>query len=173
MSRWILREKRGRNILFHWKFCLFFKSLCFQHPLRTWRNALVSSAVIVKLACWPSQIVSWGLSHSTIRGKMGKKLLSTWKQLLIEMFFFYRPLGCQRKDLIFCTKLVKIHCVPLQVVQWRLSCSIKREKQAQNLFVTGMIAFFFKNLCFQQPLMSERADLITSTITVKTSFVPF
>ena len=70
------RRKTGPKSFFHWKGCFFFKNLCFQQPVRTRRNALVSSAVIVKLACGPSQIVSCGLSHSMVKGKMGQKPLS-------------------------------------------------------------------------------------------------
>ena len=48
-----------------------------------------------------------------------------------------------------------------------MSCSILREEIGHNLFFTGDIALFFKNLCFQQPLGSWRNGLITSTLIVK------
>ena len=130
----------------------FFKNLCFQQPLRTWRNSIVSSAVIVKPACESSQFVSRGLSHLMVRWKNGQKLLSPWKKLFFEMFFFYRPLRSQRSDLIICTIFVKIPCGPLQVIHWHLSSSIKGEKLGLNLCFIGKIAFCSKNCVFNNLL---------------------
>ena len=43
--------RRSRPRFFHWKDCLFFKNLCFQQPLGSWRNGLITSTLIVKLPC--------------------------------------------------------------------------------------------------------------------------
>ena len=54
-----------------------------------------------------------------------------------------------------------------------ISCSIMfvkfciTRRNRRKSFFTGKIAFFFKKLCFQQPLGSWRNFLITSTLNVK------
>ena len=50
-----------------WKCCLFFNSLCFQQPLMCYRNDLVTSTVIVRIACWPLYFIPWDLLHSILR----------------------------------------------------------------------------------------------------------
>ena len=50
-----------------WKICLFFKKLCFQQHIKSWRNDLIASTVIVRLVFWPLKTVPWGLSNSNIR----------------------------------------------------------------------------------------------------------
>ena len=42
-----------------------------------------------------------------------------------------------------------------------------RQKTGQIFFFTGKFAFFFKNLCFQQPLRCNRINPVTSTVIVK------
>ena len=148
------RKKRGQNILFHWKDCLFFENLCFQQPLRTWRNALVSSAVIVKLACWPSQIVSWGLSQSMMRGKMGQKPLSSWKQLFWKYFFSTDFLGTKERILSFAQYLSQITSCALTSCSLTFVMFNKMGKTRPNSFLHWKDCLFFKNLCFQQPLSS-------------------
>ena len=57
----------------------FFRSICIQQPLRCYRNDLVNSTVIVRIPCGLLLIVTWGLSHSIERGKIGQNLFSTGK----------------------------------------------------------------------------------------------
>ena len=46
------RRNRQKSFL-HWNGCLFFKNLCFQQPLGSWRNGLITSTLIVKSPCGP------------------------------------------------------------------------------------------------------------------------
>ena len=52
-----------------------------------------------------------------------------------------------------------------------MSCSILRRKLRHNVFWLKIL-LFFKNLCFQQPLGSEKKSPISSTVTVKITFEP-
>ena len=79
---------------------------------------------------------------------------------------FCRPLGSQWKYLIICTKKVKTPCGPLLFFSLFFLCSIIREKRDHKRFFLGRWAFCLKNLCFHQPLRSQRIDLITFTVFV-------
>ena len=46
-------KKRRRNNLFTGKIALFFKTLCFEQPLRSFKNALTSYTVMVGPTCGP------------------------------------------------------------------------------------------------------------------------
>ena len=167
MSCSIIREEIGENLFFTGNIALFFKTLCFQKPLGSWRNGLLTSTLIVKSPCGPLHYVSGRLSCFIRRGEIGENIFFTGK---IAFFFknscFQQPLGSWRNDVLTSTLIVTLPCGPLQVVSGSLSCTKIREEVGQNLF-TGKIAFFFKNLCFQQPLGSWRNFLITSTLNVK------
>ena len=103
-------RKNRPKIFLYWKVCLFF-NLCFQQPLRCYRNDLVSSIVFVRTPCWASQIVSWGLSHSKMGEKIGQKLFSLEiMHFFFESLCFQQPRRCYRNDLVTSTVIVKISC---------------------------------------------------------------
>ena len=64
-------RKIGPKIFLHRRKGLFFKKFHFQQHLRSWRNDLITSTVLVKKHCAPLQAVPRGLSHSIIREKIG------------------------------------------------------------------------------------------------------
>ena len=84
----IVREKRTKNFCALEWMPFFMKILCFQQPHRCYRNDLITSTVLDKIQFGTLQSVRWRLSHSIILGKMGQKLLSSWKQLFFEMFVY-------------------------------------------------------------------------------------
>ena len=161
----IIREELGQNF-FTGKIALFFKNLCFQQPPGSWRNGLITSTLIVKLP-WTPIIVPWRLCCFKIREEIGEKLFFTGKfSSFFKSLCFQQPLGSWRNDPLTSTLIVKLPCgTPI-------SCSLtfvlfyNTRKVGENLFFTGKFAFFFKNLCFQQPLGSWRNDLLTSTLNV-------
>ena len=87
-----------------------------------------------------------------------------WKTSLFQKNFYcsQEPLRCYRNDLMKSTVIIRTPFGTLYPVSWGFSHSIKREKIGQILLSTGMIAFFLKNLCFQQTLRSKTKDLLSS-----------
>ena len=79
-------NKNRPKFFFIAKIACFFKTLCFQQPLRCYRNDHIGSKITVKKPSGPSTIVPQVVSYSIIRGKVGQKLSSPWKQLFFEMF---------------------------------------------------------------------------------------
>ena len=67
-----IKWEKAIKFFLHWKCCLFFKNLCFQQPLRCYRNELITSTVIVKTPFGLLKNVLWGLPHQTNREKMGQ-----------------------------------------------------------------------------------------------------
>ena len=105
-------RKNMPKAFLQWKACLnFFKILCFQQPLRCYKNDLVTSTVIVRSSCGLLWIIPWGLSHSIMQEKIGQKLFFTGK---IAFFFqrlcFQQPFRCYRNDLVTSTLVVKKPC---------------------------------------------------------------
>ena len=47
-----------------------------------------------------------------------------------------------------------------------------QDKKYATIFFLGKLAFFIKKICFQQPLLCYRIDLMTSTVFVRTYFRP-
>ena len=54
-----------------------------------------------------------------------------------------------------------------------LLLTFNKTKKGQSVFFTGRVAFFLKNLCFQQSLRCYRNDLIQSTVIVKLPRGPY
>ena len=133
---------------YHLKIALFFKNLCFQQPLRCYRNDLITSAVIVRIPFGPLQIVPWGVSHSIIREKRGQNLFFSGKfAFFFKNLCFQQPRRSWRFELVTCTVVARkptIPCGPLYIVRWGLSYSIIRPKLGQNLFITERLPFFQK-----------------------------
>ena len=91
----------GQKLCFIGKFKslpLFF-ILCFQQPLRCYRNDLSTPIVVVRTPCWASQIVSWGLSHSIMGEKIGQKLFS------LEIMHFFSKV-CVFNNLVGVTEMI-------------------------------------------------------------------
>ena len=94
-----------------------------------------------------------------MREKIGQNLFSTGKfGFFFKKLCFQQFLRCYRINTVTSTVNVRIPCGPSNTVPWGLSQSTMREKTSQKLFFTGKFAFFFKNLCFQQPLRCCRND---------------
>ena len=71
------KKYRPKSFL-HRKECIFFfEKLCFQQPLRYYRNDLVTSTVIVRSPCGLLWINYWGLPHSMNREKIQQTLFFT------------------------------------------------------------------------------------------------
>ena len=96
-----INRKNGAKSFPHWKVCFFFfKKMCFQQPLSSWRNDLSFSSVTVRLAFGLIEIVPWGFSNSKTRWKTGQKLFSL-ENLTFKKLCFQQPLKSWRKDLRF------------------------------------------------------------------------
>ena len=76
-----IREKTAQFFSSLEGFPFFFKKLCFQQHLRSWRNDLISFTVFVKKPCAPSLVVPGGLVHSIIRWKTAQKIFVIVKNL--------------------------------------------------------------------------------------------
>ena len=88
-------------------------------------------------------------SSSTVLGNMKKNgpksfLFGTIPFVLKK--FGSRLLRSQRNDHIAGTLLVKILCVPLKIVPWRLSYSLTRIESRPTFYFHWKRKFFFKNL---------------------------
>ena len=79
--------RRSRPKFFHWKDCLFFNNLCFQQPLGSWRNGLITSTLIVKLPCGTpiSCSLTFVLFYNTRRSR--RKSFLHWKICLFLQKF--------------------------------------------------------------------------------------
>ena len=162
----ILGENRPKPFP-HWKVCLFFEKFCFQQLLWCYRIIPVTSTVVVKIPCGPSEIVPWGLSHSIIREKIEQKLFSLESLPFFKKLCFQQPRRCNRIIPLTSKIFVDIASGYSKFGPWGLSHSRKREKTGQKLFFTGKFAFSFKNLCFQQPRRCYRINAVTSKVIVK------
>ena len=95
-----------------------------------------------------------------------------WKEcFFFQSIYYQQPLSFYRNDLVNSPVIVKILSDPFNLPLWSVTLDNARKKKGQNIFFTGQVDFFFKNLCFQQPI-SHRNDLITSTVKVKLRFGP-
>ena len=106
------------------------------------------------------------MSQLIIRWKVSQKLLSPWEQLIFGKLLAIDLLGPREKTLSYVKQVSNKPYRPSKNVSWFLFRSIKWEKIGKNLFFTGKIAFFFKKLCFRQPLKSWRNDLSFSIVMV-------
>ena len=81
-----IREEIGEKLFFTGKFSSFFKSLCFQQPLGSWRNDPLTSTLIVKLPCGTpiSCSLTFVLFYNTRRSR--RKSFLHWKVSKIYVF---------------------------------------------------------------------------------------
>ena len=84
-------KKRRRNNLFTWKIAVFFKTLCFQQPLRCYGNDLMTFDSKFQDTCWTLTKFIWGFSHSIIREKLVKYFFFTG-----SIAFFFNVLCFQQ-----------------------------------------------------------------------------
>ena len=143
-------EKKQVKIFSLLENCPFFwKKMCFQQPLRSWRNDLSFSTVIVKLASGLIETVTWGLSNSNIREKNWPKTFPHWITcLFFKKSCFQQPLRSWRNDLITSIVIVRLVSGPSKTVPWGLSHSIIGGRIGHKLFFTGKFAFFPKKIVF-------------------------
>ena len=66
----------------------FFRSLCFQQPVRCYRNDLKTSTVIVRKPSPPLRVVHWGFLHSIKQQRIGQYLFFTAELALFYWIFF-------------------------------------------------------------------------------------
>ena len=134
--------------------------MCFQQPLRSWRNDLSFSTVIVKLASGLKKTVTWGLSNSSIREKNWPKTFPHWNTcLFFKELSFQQPLRSWRNDLITSIVSVRLVSGPSKTVPWGLSHSIMKGRIGHKLFFTGKFAFFPKNCVFNNLLAPKELIL--------------
>ena len=105
-------EKKQATMFFSLVIKLFFKILCFQQVVRSWKKAPIGSTKSFKLACGPLCYISWALAQSIIRRKLGQKLLSSWKSYFLKCLFLSTP-EVLRIDLITSTVIARKRSGPL------------------------------------------------------------
>ena len=76
-------RKSRPNVLHHWKDCLFFKTFFFQQPIRTCKSPYMFQSKCQN-SLWP--LIKWSLMFVTLNDTRKNELLSSWKQLIFEMF---------------------------------------------------------------------------------------
>ena len=167
-----LYEKKGQNLFFTGKIAFFSRIYVSKKPLGCYRSDLLTSKVILRIACEHIQSVPWGLSYSTYEKK--SKIFSSLERLpfFSKLYVFQQLLRCYRSDLITSTKIVGIPFGALQPIPWVLSPSVIREKKAKTFFSLERLPFSSKLCVFQLLLRCYRSDVITSTVIVGISFGP-
>ena len=131
---------------FHWKDCLFFRFLCFQQPVRCYRNYLSTSQVNARIPVPPHNF-SPDVFFIRQNYKKNRPLsFLHWRAclFLLEILCLQQHFRSWRKNFVFCKMIVKTTCGLLEVVAWCLSYSIKREKLVNWFFSLEWLPFFQK-----------------------------
>ena len=100
---------------------------------------------------WIFENVSWGLSHSTRRGKVGQKPSSPWKQLFFgfsKMLVSIDLIGPKEMSLSFAEKLSNWLVVPLNFSPGFVTLDKTSEKQVQIFFHWNGSLIFFQKVAF-------------------------
>ena len=147
------RKNRSKSFL-HWKDGLFFQKFVFSPTSQALREWFYNFHSKCQNSFWTLINCSVGVVTLGSTRKFGPKTFVPVKTANFWIVFLYRTLRSQKNDVITWTILIQVLCVPLSVAAWRWSCSGIGEKIGPNLFFTGKMAFFFKSLCFHQPLRS-------------------
>ena len=79
-------RKIGQTIFFTGK-SAFFSKICFQQPLRCYRNDIITSTVAVPIHVGPLEIVPWVLAHSKKTGKKAKIFCRREDSLFKKIWF--------------------------------------------------------------------------------------
>ena len=160
----IMREKIGEVFSFLGKSAFFSKIGVFNNVWRPEKGSYCYQSNCQTILSAPI-IVSWRLSHSTLWENIRQTHFFTWKlpffpKIVFSTTFFvlnsyYFHTSCQNifSDLI--TRFL------------RFLHSTIRKRTRQIHFFTEKVAFFQKNMCFKQPLRSQRNDPIFWTIIAK------
>ena len=120
--------RKWSNNFFQWKGCLLSEPCVFNNLLGSKKSSYKFQSSCQNTFWTLINFVHGGFSHSIIRGKMDRKILSLWKQLIFWNVCFYPPVRSKRSVLIYCTITVREHFGRLENVSWHLSYSIRREK---------------------------------------------
>ena len=159
--------RRSRPKSFHWKDCLLLQKFMFSAT--SWVMKKFSNNFNIKCQVTLSTLISCSLTFVMFyntRWNRRKSFLHR-KYCLIFQNFMFSATSWVLKKLSY---NFNINC---QLTLWNLIsgslmfvkfCNTRRNRRKS--FFTGKIAFFFENLCFQQPLGSWRNDLLTSLIIV-------
>ena len=132
------------------KFAFFFIKLCFQQPLKSWRNDLITSTVFVRIVFGPLKPIPWGLSNSKIWEKKPKFFLN-WKYCLFLKNCVFNKLSSPEEMILF----FQANC---HTSFWtNMNCPLRfitldiRRKIGPKTFLNCKVCLSFKILCFQQP----------------------
>ena len=166
MSHSVLPEKVGQNLFFNGKITFFSKTCVFNNSLLLQKLSydLYSNC---QITLWT--LINCALRFVTIenRRKNSPKSFLHWNFCLLffKKLCLQQRLRCYRNDLDIFIVNVSIPWGPLFIVPWGLSHLIMRKKRPKTfIYWKNCFFFFYKNLCFQQPLRCYRNDPITSTV---------
>ena len=98
---------------------------------------------------------------------MGQIFISSLKRLFFETFVSIDFLCLKERILSFAKKLSKNHVEPYKMFPDIILVRQDEKKIGHKIHFIGKITFFLKSLFLQQPLRSERIDLITSKLNAK------
>ena len=146
----------------------FWKISCYR-PLRSQRRNIINYKKSVKQTLWTLHKCLLTFLMFDKSRKKGAKSFLHWKDCLFfsKKMCFQQPHKSWWNDHSFGKVIVTIASVLIETVTWGLSHSIFREKTGAIIFAHWKGCLVFKNLCFEQPHMSWRNDLITSTVLDK------
>ena len=103
--------KKGKKLFFTGIFAYFFKNLCFQQPLRCYRNDLLTSRVLVRIPCEPFYIVHYDLLQSIMTQNLRQFFFLHWKVcLFFRKIVFSTTSWCYRIIPVTSTVVVKKPC---------------------------------------------------------------
>ena len=108
---WCFSYSIKRENLLKWFFFIGmiafpFKRLCFQQPLKCYRNDLLTSKVVVRTLFGPSKIVLWAFLNSILR-KKANIFFSLRKIAFFHKLALHQPLRSYKNRLLTCTTNVK------------------------------------------------------------------
>ena len=140
-------RKNGPITFLHWEVCLFF-NLCFQQPLRCYRNDLATSTVIVRIPCWASKTVPWALSHSIMGEKIGQNLFFTGK-----FAFFSKKIVLSTTSLVLQKRSCNFHSNCQNTLSILINCPLRfvtfdnSRKDRPKSFLHWKECIFFSKIC--------------------------
>ena len=160
-------RRNRRKFFLHWKDCLFLQKFMFSANSRVLKKWSFKFNINCHFILWTliNSFRKFVMYYNTRRSR--PKSFHLIDCLFLQKFMFSATSWVMKKF----SYNFNINC---QVTLWNLiSCSLtfvmfyNTRRNRRKSFYTGRVAFFFKNLCFQQPLGSWRNFLITSTLIVR------
>ena len=147
-------EKICTKSSLHWEDCFFFKNFCFQQPLRSYENKLITWTINVKRPPGPLQFVPWRLSCSILRGKIGQNSFS-----LASSPFFFKSFVYSTKSYVLQKWSFNFHSKCYNTFWTQINCSVKfvtldnRRKNRPKSFLHWKVCLFlFESCVFNNPL---------------------